>query len=523
MQSCDILIIGAGTNGLAAAGRLAKAGRKVMVVERARQVGGGAVTEEFAPGYRASSVAHLLYVLDERVERELELSRHGLTFAARSLPTTALSEMGEHLVLEGQYGETVRGGLTDRDAAAWATLRRKLLRYAAVLGPFKEIIPPRLGSATPKELLRLGRLGLAIRRLGREDTREFLRLVLINVADLLDDELSDQRLKGLLAFDTVLGTHLGPRSPNSLLLLYYRLAGSAAGKRAAIAIPKGGMGAVAEAMVRAVTGLGGEVRTNTQVSSIVITDDRAQGVKLATGEEIRAGLVVSAIDPRTTFLDLVGPRNLDTGFVRRIRDIRVRGNAAKLHLALTDLPKFNGLDEKALAGRLVIAPSVDAVEAAFNPAKYGEFSPQPVMEIVIPSLVDPTLAPDGNHVLSAIAQYAPYHLNGGWQNGRPRFFDTLLGVLETYAPGIGKLIAAAKLFTPWDLEQHYGFAGGEWHHGELVVERMFSLRPTIGAAQYETPVPGLYLAGAGSHPGGGVSGAAGWNAAGHVLAQDGGR
>jgi phytoene dehydrogenase-like protein len=523
MQSCDVLVIGAGTNGLAAAGRLAKAGRKVVVLERSRQIGGGAVTEEFAPDFRASSVAHLLYVLDGRVESELELSRHGLSLAAASLTTTALSQTGNHLTLHGRYGETVEGGLAGGDGEAWTALRDKLLRFSAVLAPFKETVPPRLGYATPKELLSLGRLGLAIRRLGRRDAREFLRLLLINVADLLDEELHDERLKGLLAFDTVLGTHLGPRSPNSLLLLYYRLAGSVAGNRAAVALPRGGMGAVAEAMGKAVKASGGEIRTDAQVSSIIISGDRAQGVRLSSGEEIRAGVVVSALDPRTTFLDLVSPRHLDTGFVRRIRDIRVRGNAAKLHLALTDLPKFKGLDEKALAGRLVIAPSVDAVEDAFNPAKYGDFSPQPVMEIVIPSLVDPSLAPNGNHVLSAIAQYAPYRLKGGWQSGRARYFDTLLGVLESYAPGIGKLIAAAKLLTPWDLEQRFGFAGGEWHHGELAVERMFSLRPTIGAAQYDTPLPGLYLAGAGSHPGGGVSGAAGWNAAGRILARDGGR
>jgi phytoene dehydrogenase-like protein len=245
-------------------------------------------------------------------------------------------------------------------------------------------------------------------------------------------------------------------------------------------------------------------------------------VKLASGEEISAATIVSAINPRTTFLDLLGPRHLDTGFVRRVMAMRTRGNAAKLHLALTDVPEFPGLPEAARSGRLVIAPSADAVEEAFNPAKYGEFSPEPVMEIVIPSLSDPALAPEGGHVLSAIVQYAPYALNGGWKQGRAKFLRTILGVLESYAPGIGRLVAASELLTPSDLEERFGFAGGNWHHGELGVERMFFLRPVIGAAQYETPMSGLYLCGAGSHPGGGVSGAPGWNAAGRILAAESG-
>jgi phytoene dehydrogenase-like protein len=353
-------------------------------------------------------------------------------------------------------------------------------------------------------MLKLAGLGLKIRGLGRDDLREFMRLMLINVADVLDDELKDDRLKGAIAFDTVLGAHLGPRSPNSLLLLFNRLAGEA------LSVPKGGMGSVAAAMVKSMQALGVEIRLNAKVQSVSITDDKT-GVTLKNGETLSAKTIISAINPKTTFLDLVGPRHLDTGMVRRAGSIRMRGNAVKLHLALKDVPDFKGADLKT---RLVIAPSVRAVEDAFNPVKYGEFSENPVMEIVIPSAFEEGLAPKGHHVLSAIVQYAPVVMDA---KARAAFLKRIMATLETYAPGIGKLVVKSELLTPEDLEKQYGFVGGNWHHGELAAEQMLFLRPFIGAAQYETAIPGLWLAGAGCHPGGGISGAAGWNAAERIL------
>ena len=302
------------------------------------------------------------------------------------------------------------------------------------------------------------------------------------------------------------------------MLLYNRLAGTANGIQASLALPRGGLSAVADAMARAAKALGVETRTAARIESIIVEKDRATGVRLAGGEEIRANLVVSAVNPKTTFLDLLGTRHLDTGFVRRISAIRMRGNAAKLHLALSGPPDFKGAD---LKSRLVIAPSVRAVEDAFNPVKYGEFSIDPVMEIVVPSTFDPSFAPSGQHVLSAIVQYAPYKLNGGWEAGRAAFQEKIMKTLELHAPGIGKLVTASELLTPEDLETQYGFIGGNWHHGELAVEQMLFLRPAIGAAQYDTPMRGLYLASAGSHPGGGISGAAGWNAAERILSVEG--
>jgi phytoene dehydrogenase-like protein len=508
MPSYDAIIIGGGTNGLAAAGRLAKASRKVLVLESASVAGGGAVTKEFAKGYKVSSVAHLLNLFDARVEQGLGLN---LSFAATNVSTTALSPNGDHLVLQGNCGETITGSLSDADRAAWHDLRQRLIRFANVLKPFKSMTPPRLGKGVGNELMKLAGLGLKIRGLGREDLREFMRLMLINVADVLDDELQDDRLKGAIAFDTVLGAHLGPRSPNSLLLLFNRLAGEA------LSIPKGGMGSVASAMAKAVQALGVEIRLNTRVQSVTIVGDKATGVTLKNGETLSAETIISAINPKTTFLDLVGPRHLDTGMVRRASNILMRGNAVKLHVALKGAPNFKGADLKT---RLVIAPSVRAIEDAFNPVKYGEFSENPVMEIVIPSAFEEGMAPKGHHVLSAIVQYAPVAMNA---KARAAFMKRIMATLETYAPGIGKLVLKSELLTPEDLERQYGFIGGNWHHGELAAEQMLFLRPFIGAAQYETVIPGLWLASAGSHPGGGISGAAGWNAAERILKMEGRR
>ena len=516
MPSFDVIVIGGGTNGLAAAHRLAASGRKVLLLESGPVAGGAAVAQEFAPGFRTPGLAHLANMIDPRVLSGMGLERHGLGFVTTNLTSTALSPTGDHLVLEGAAGAILKGSVSDADRKTWAALRQQLLAFAGVLAPFKAITAPRIAKGVGNDYFKLAKLGLGVRMLGKADFREFLRMILINVYDVLNDELTDPRLKGLLAFDATLGSWLGPRSPNSLILLLNRLAGEAAGQRGAIALPKGGMGAVAAAMVSAATAAGVTLRTGTAVESLIIEDDRATGVRLAGGEEMRAGLVVSAISPKTTFLSLVGPRHLDAGFVGRIRNVKSRGAAAKLHLALKGVPDFRGAD---LKSRLVIAPSETAVELAFNAVKYGEVPARPVMEIVIPSAHEPGFAPDGQHVLSAVVQFAPHAPKGDRDGIRLEYVRNTLGILEEHAPGLGDLITHAELLMPYDIEAKYGMIGGNWHHGELSVEQMLFLRPTPGIAQYSTPINGFCLAGAGSHPGGGISGAPGWNAAGRIISE----
>lgn len=495
MPSFDILIIGAGPNGLAAAHRLASKGAKVIVLEAVAVAGGGA------------ALAHLSYNLDPRVEAAMELSRHGLAWAATDLSTTALSPDGQHLRMEGPVGARLTGQVSDADRAAWGALRARLLRFAAVLSPLNQMTPPRIAKGVGNPLMKLAKIGLKARMMGANEFRELGRILLTNVHDLLDDELSDPLLKGALAFDATLGGWLGPRSPNSVLPWLVRLSGQTAGVQGALGLPKGGMAALGVAMARSAESRGVTLRCNARVARIMIEGERVVGVKLANGEELRAGRVVSSVAPKTTLLTLVGPAHLDAGLTTRARHQKARGGAAKLHLTLRGAPDFQGAN---LKDRLVIAGSEHDVERAFNPVKYGSVPDRPAMEIMLPTAHAP--GPDGTHRLSAIAQFAP-HAPADRTAARVEMLAACMAQLEANAPGIGALVAEAQLLMPYDIEDQFGLPGGQWHAGELSVEQMLFLRPLPGIAQYKGPVPGLWLASAGCHPGGGVSGSAGWNAA----------
>jgi phytoene dehydrogenase-like protein len=510
----SVVVIGAGHNGLVCAAYLAKAGRKVTVLEAADQVGGAAATREFAPGFRAS-MAHLLYLLDDGIAKDLALESNGLKIARSNLQTIALAEDGNHLAIGSERVEG--GGLSQDDKAAYTEYRRFMSKFAGVIGALHNQVPPRI-TEQRSDLIALGKLALKIRLLGRDDMREFLRIAGINIFDILQENFDNSLLKGALSMDAVLGTFSGPRSNNSVFTALHRMSGNNADAAGASSIPAGGMGAVTDAMAAAARGAGVEIRTSAPVSRILMDGTRVCGVELADGERLEAATVVSNADPRTTIIDLLGMRHVEASFAQKMTHFRSRGNAAKLHLALDGLPEFKGLSAAQMGERLIIAPSLDYVEKAFNPCKYGEFSPRPVAEITLPSIHDPDLAPSGKHVLSAVVQYAPRELKGGWNEGKAAFTSVVMDVLQGYAPDIRERTITTELLTPEDIEKDFRIAGGHWHHGELSLDQFLMLRPVPKAAQYRTPVEGLYLCSAGCHPGGGVMGSAGRNAATAALA-----
>ncbi|MBI1218805.1 MAG: NAD(P)-binding protein [Rhodobacteraceae bacterium] len=511
MTSCDAIVIGGGHNGLTAATVLAKAGRRVMLFE-AGALGGTMATVEVAPGYRSSALSHLVNRLAPEVVAATGLEMTCL--AAPPAPTVVLGD-GDPVILRGGYGARLEG-VGAEEALAFASLRAKLMGQAAILGRMLGHRPPMPGDFGLGDAWHLGLTGLAVLRKGRAEARDLMRMILTNVADVADEYLTDDRLKGLLSFDATLGAHLGPRSPGSLLGLHYRLTGSAGGVAGGQIVPRGGMGTLAAAFVSAAERAGVELRPGTRVARIEAVQGRATAVTLAGGEVVSAPVIVSAIHPGTTFLRLVDPAEIDTGLTRAFRRHRSKGNVAKLNLALNHIPAFGGLAEADLAGRIVIARSTDHVESAFNPAKYGAFSPDPAIEVVLPSLGQPEMAAKGC-TLSALIQFAPYDLKEGWAGGAPRLLDTVLDILDRHAPGLRAGVIAADLLPPTEIEARCGLPGGHWHHGEMTPDQLLFNRPVHAAAGYATPLDGLFLASAGSHPGGGISGLPGLNAARHVL------
>lgn len=520
MKKYDVIVIGAGHNGLVCAAYLARARRRVLVLEGAAHLGGAASTREIAPGYRVSACAHLLHMLHPRIVQDLALANHGLEYSARQMPTAVLGANGGALSLpdDDAGAREALAAHSKHDAEAWPAFRARMTRFTRVLRPLLTRTPPRLGTRERADRLALLKAGWSLRRLGRDDMRELLRIAGMNIADLLEETFETGAVQGALALDAVLGTRLGPRSPTSVLTYLYRLAHE--NGNGGLSHPVGGLGALTEALAEAARSAGAEIRTESPVQRILVENDRAGGVVLESGEAIAAGCVVSNADPRRTFLELLGPEHLDAGFVRKVRNIRMRGTAAKLNLALDALPSFQGVDAAALRGRLLVAPGIGYVERAFDHAKYGEVSAAPAIEITLPSLHDASLAPEGKHVLSAIVQYAPYDLKGGWDGARDSFADAVIRTLTAYAPDLESRIVARELLTPLDLERDLRMTGGHWHHGELAFDQFLMLRPVPGAAQYSTPLPGLYLCGAGAHPGGGVTGVAGMNAARRMLARE---
>lgn len=511
LTTYDTILIGGGHNGLVCAAYLARKGQRVVVLEAADQLGGLAATREFHPGFNVS-VAHSVSHFSAKVARDLDLANHGCTFGG-PMTSIGLSETGDHVSVCGNSAQ----GVSAADKKAFVDYRTMMAKFAGVMNPVWMKTMPRFAFGSFSDLMTFGQIGLKLRLLGKEDMGEFMRVATLPARDLMDENFESDLLKSLLSWDGLIGSKMAPRSPNSTVLsMLLRMSGEAKGDHV---VPIGGMSALIGALAKSAEAAGADIRTGAPVEKILIEGDEsgltAHGVQLEGGEQILARCVVSSADPKRTFIDLVGAQNLEIEFTNRIDRLRSEGFVAKLHLALKDVPTFKGIDKP--DGRMIIAPKLDSIEFAYDDAKYGEASKEPVMEVFLPSLHDPSLASDGQ-VMSVHVMYVPYTRKGGWTaEARQALSDKVISTIAKYAPDLREKIVHQELLTPKDLEDQHMVTGGHWHHTELAMDQMFMMRPTYEAAQYGTPIPGLYLCGAGTHPGGGLMGAAGHNSAREIL------
>lgn len=511
----DAIVIGAGHNGLIAAARLARAGRRVLVLEAGEAAGGAAATSEIVPGYAAPAVAHLVDAFPKRIERELKLPKQGLRYAARDIPTVALDPDGDHLLLPRNRREFKRfASRLPRDAEAYRN-------YVALLRAQAALIEPLLGE-TPPDLHDAGALRRFFRRLvwrsalsGRAGLQSLMRNLPESIGDRLDAEFESPLLKGALAFDATLGGAEGPYAPGTSFRAVWREALRMQGQ--GLRQIAGGPGALVQALAAIVSAGGGELRVNSPVARIFVENGAAAGVELADGRVLRAPLVLSAINPRITLLELLGANRVETHEALELSRAPRPGTTAKLNLALERMPIFTGLAAEHHGARLLIAPSLDEVEEAASSCRENRLTSAPLLELHLPSLADPSLAPEGQHILSVIVHYTPYEAEGGWSMQRESFVQKVVRRIAAFAPGVEEAMIAGEILTPPDIERKYGLAGGDWHQGDLRLDRLFAFRPSPVFGRYETPVAGLYLCGAGSHPGGGVTGLPGWIAAGVAM------
>ncbi len=528
-SSFDAIVVGAGHNGLVAAAYLARAGVRVLVLERRERVGGIADTVEIAPNVRAPAVAHTVGRLRASVARELGLRAHGLSLVAPDVRVFAPQPDGREITLWADPATTAEGlrAWSGHDAERYVGFDGLVRSIGRFLAELNAATPPDVKSPGVGDALAALRLGRRFRGLGKRDSHAVLRVLPMAIADFVAESFETDALQGVLATRGIQNTAMGPWSAGTTNVFLADSAGNDGGAAGQTVYARGGPGALAAALAAAVTAKGGQIRTEAEVVEIRTVDGRVVGVTLASGEEIGSSIVVAGADPKRVLTTLIDPVVVGPGMCWRATNIRTPGTVAKVNLALSGLPRFpaagDGADHEArLRGRIVVAPGIDYVERAFDAAKYGRSSELPYLEATIPSLVDPSLvagAPDGTQVMSIHLQYAPYALReGSWDGRGGELGDLALKTLEQYAPGIGSLVTARQVLTPLDLERDYGLTGGHPYHAEPSLDSFFLWRPLFGHARYRLPVDGLYLAGSGAHPGGGITGQPGQNAAREILA-----
>lgn len=517
----DIVIIGAGHNALVAAFYLARAGYKPLLLERRDVVGGCAITDEIHPGFKCPTLAHATGPLPESISRDMQLHKHGLEMIQPDPRVFAPAPDGRALVL---YGDTGRAAQTivpfsQKDALAYPEYAKVLQQLSKVLSQVLELTPPAIDSPSASDAWKLLPIGRKFRSLGRAEMFRLLRWGPMCVADLVNEFFESEMVRATLCARGIFGANLGPWSAGSALLLLLRAA-SDPHPAGTAAFPRGGAGALTQAMAAAAKAAGAEIRTGAGVAQILVKNGAATGVVLESGEEIQARAVVSGADPKRTLLGLVDPVHLDPSFAAKMRNFRAKGVAAKVNLALQALPNFTAAsDSSLLKGRIHIGHELDYIERAFDHSKYGEFSGAPYLDVMIPSLSDSSLAPSGKHVMSIYMQYAPPKLKAGdWESQRNALGDAVVKTLAQFAPDLPSKVIHRQVITPLDLEAKYGLTGGHIFHGELSLDQVFTMRPVLKWARYSTPLRNLFLCGSGTHPGTGLNGLSGRNAAREVAA-----
>jgi phytoene dehydrogenase-like protein len=534
-----VAIIGGGHNALITAFYLAKGGFKPVVLERREMIGGGAITEEFHPGFRVSALAHTIGPLRADVARDLQLEKFDCEILHPDPRVFAPRPDGQALLFYDNIAKTAGGiaHLSAKDSEKYSQFASSLEEISGFFAQLCSITPPAIDTPSPEDLWHLFKTGRHVRSLGKSGIFDLLRWGPMAVADFVAEFFETELLRAVIAARGIFGTALGPWSAGSTAVLLLRAAvdPNPAGPAA---FPRGGLGSLTHALADAARKAGAEIRTNAEVQHIRVKDGAVAGLVLADGEEIAVAAVVSGVDPKRTFFKLIDPTQLDPTFALRIRNIRANGTVAKVNLALGGLPTFPALTDaiapdgfiKALSGRIHIGPEIDYLERAFDASKYDEFSASPYLDVTIPTLLDPALAPEGKHVLSAYVQFAPFKLSAAsadgktsvksesnWEGRRKDLGDTVVKTLSEYAPDLPGLIEHIQVITPQDLETIYGFTGGHIFHSELALDQLFTMRPVLDWARYKTPIRGLYLCGSGTHPGNGLTGASGANAAREII------
>ena len=517
----DVIVIGGGHNGLVNAAYLARAGKKVLVLERRHVLGGAAVTEEIFPGFKFSVASYVVSLLRPEIIRELDLPRHGMEVLPLDGTFTPMLN-GDYLWRVNDHAKTRReiARHSRLDAEAYEEYGKAMVEMGRFVKPMLGMRAPDPASLNLHGLKDLLSIARRFQRLPIEDKYNQVQLMTMSAAGFLDQWFETDVLKATMAASGIIGTFLGVRSPGTAYVLLHHYMGEIDGAFRSWGLVRGGTGAISNAIAAAAREAGADIRTEAPIAKIIVQNGEATGVALENGDEFRAKVVSSSVDPRLTFIKMVGPGNLPGDFVDDIHRYKFRGSSGKVNLALDGLPDFTCLPGAGphLRGAISISPTVEYMERAYDDAKYGRFSRRPYIDIVIPSLTDPSVAPPGKHVMSCFVQYAPYHLKEGtWDEKREEFGDTVINTLADFAPNLHNIILHRQVLTPLDIERRFGLSEGNIFQGELTLEQLFFLRPVPGWAQYRTPIRNLYMCGSATHPGGGIMGASGLNAARKIL------